>query len=174
MYIAEFRRAESAIRLRTASVQIPKFVGIRPARHPAWLRCSSFEYSRYAHSSRLAIRAPRRPRCNNELLRRDTSDSIRVSGGTDGAAPDLLEASAIGEPEHYSRVVSLAIKRLALEASASPSLAFGLSDAEGPRSCRPVPTDHLDGLLNRGHELSREDNRGIFFDADLSHRLQGS
>src|SRR5437667_11498639 len=29
--------------------------------HPAWLRCSSLTYSRYARSSRLATRAPRRP-----------------------------------------------------------------------------------------------------------------
>jgi hypothetical protein len=29
--------------------------------HPAWLRCSSFAYARYARSSRLATRAPRRP-----------------------------------------------------------------------------------------------------------------
>src|SRR5438552_7380614 len=35
--------------------------------HPGWLRCSSFEYSRYAHSSRLAIRAPRRPRCSTNF-----------------------------------------------------------------------------------------------------------
>jgi hypothetical protein len=31
--------------------------------HPAWLRCSSHAYSRYAHASRLASRAPRRSRC---------------------------------------------------------------------------------------------------------------
>src|SRR4029453_12925131 len=29
------------------------------AGHPGWLRCSSFKYSRYSQSSRLAIRAPR-------------------------------------------------------------------------------------------------------------------
>ena len=29
------------------------------AGHPAWRRCSSLEYSRYARSSRLASRAPR-------------------------------------------------------------------------------------------------------------------
>jgi hypothetical protein len=29
--------------------------------HPAWLRCSSLTYARYARSSRLAMRAPRRP-----------------------------------------------------------------------------------------------------------------
>jgi hypothetical protein len=37
--------------------------GIRPAMHPGWRRCSSFKYSRYSQSSRLASRAPRRPRC---------------------------------------------------------------------------------------------------------------
>ena len=30
-----------------------------PAGHPGWRRCSSLTYSRYARSSRLAIRAPR-------------------------------------------------------------------------------------------------------------------
>src|SRR5687767_4124051 len=29
--------------------------------HPAWRRCSSLTYARYARSSRLATRAPRRP-----------------------------------------------------------------------------------------------------------------
>ena len=29
--------------------------------HPAWLRCSSVAYTRYAPSSRLARQAPRRP-----------------------------------------------------------------------------------------------------------------
>ena len=33
----------------------------RPPMHPASLRCSSVKYSRYSPSSRLAIRAPRRP-----------------------------------------------------------------------------------------------------------------
>ena len=56
-----------------ASVGSQKFVGIRPAMHPGWRRCSSVAYSRYAPFSRLATRAPRRPRCNNELLRHDTS-----------------------------------------------------------------------------------------------------
>ena len=37
--------------------------GIRPPMHPLPRRCSSVEYSRYAPSSRLAGRAPRRPRC---------------------------------------------------------------------------------------------------------------
>ncbi len=32
--------------------------------HPAWRRCSSFRYSRYPHSSRLATRAPRPSRCD--------------------------------------------------------------------------------------------------------------
>ena len=43
---------------------------IRPAMHPPWLRCFSFEYSRYAHSSCLARGAPRRPRCDAGLPRR--------------------------------------------------------------------------------------------------------
>ena len=32
--------------------------------HPGWLRCSSVEYGQYAPSSRLAIRAPGRSRCD--------------------------------------------------------------------------------------------------------------
>jgi outer membrane protein len=36
---------------------------IRPPMHPGPRRCSSVEYARYAPSSRLAGRAPRRPRC---------------------------------------------------------------------------------------------------------------
>ena len=44
---------------------------IRPAMHPPWLRCFSFEYSRHAHSSScLARGAPRRPRCDAGLPRR--------------------------------------------------------------------------------------------------------
>lgn len=43
------------------------WLGIRPAGHPAWLRCSSLEYSPDAHSSRLASRAPRRPRCTSRF-----------------------------------------------------------------------------------------------------------
>src|SRR4029077_7181605 len=45
------------------SVPSRKSVGIRPALHPGWLRCSSLRYSRYPRSSRLAIRAHRCPRC---------------------------------------------------------------------------------------------------------------
>ena len=71
------RQAGSRRPAGTASVVSQKFVCIRPAMHPAWLRCSSVAYSRYSPSSRLAIRAPRRPRCDNELLRRDTG-SVRL------------------------------------------------------------------------------------------------
>src|SRR5262245_36371886 len=35
--------------------------------HPAWRRCSSFKYSRYSRSSRLATRAPRPSRCDAGL-----------------------------------------------------------------------------------------------------------
>ncbi len=72
------RPSEAAMRPRkpwTTSVASPKFVCIRPAMHPGWRRCSSLKYSRYSWSSRLASRAPRRPRCNNELRRRDTRRS---------------------------------------------------------------------------------------------------
>ena len=37
----------------------PSFAGVFGAGHPASLRCSSLAYAQYAHSSRLAIRAPR-------------------------------------------------------------------------------------------------------------------
>src|SRR5712691_5942949 len=50
-----------------ASVVSLKFVGIRPALHPGWLRCSSLKYARYSHSSRLAIRAHHRPRCTTNF-----------------------------------------------------------------------------------------------------------
>ena len=43
----------------SSSVPEPKFADIFRAGHPASLRCSSVEYSRYSPSSRLAIRAPR-------------------------------------------------------------------------------------------------------------------
>src|SRR5712664_1496107 len=36
--------------------------------HPAGLRCSSLAYARYARSSRLAGRAPRRPECKRYSL----------------------------------------------------------------------------------------------------------
>src|SRR5688500_5832580 len=35
--------------------------------HPAWRRCSSLTHGQYAHSSRLATRAPRRPRCTSQF-----------------------------------------------------------------------------------------------------------
>ncbi len=40
---------------------------IRPAMHPACLRCSSVTYSRYFPSSRLLGRAPHRSRCNADF-----------------------------------------------------------------------------------------------------------
>ena len=85
VHVAE--REDGAVCLEIdPSVASPKFICIRPARHPdchpnaqarwgprLWLRCFSLKYSRYSRSSRLASRAPRRPRCDNELRRRDTS-----------------------------------------------------------------------------------------------------
>ena len=44
-----------------------KSLGIRPSLHPGSLRCSSVKYSRYSPSSRLASRAPRRPRCSRHF-----------------------------------------------------------------------------------------------------------
>src|SRR5712691_6114055 len=49
---------------------------IRPALHPAWLRCSSLKYFRYSRSSRLASRAHHRPRCDAGLSPR----AVRAAG----------------------------------------------------------------------------------------------
>ena len=54
------------------SAPIHKYGGIRPPLHPGQLRCSSVEYSRYSPSSRLAGRAPRRPRCVTVFADRST------------------------------------------------------------------------------------------------------
>jgi len=37
--------------------------------HPDWRRCSSLKYTWYSQSSRLAIPAPRRPRCHAGFMR---------------------------------------------------------------------------------------------------------
>ena len=50
--------------------------GIRPPMHPAPRRCSSVKYSRYSPSSRLAGRAPRRPRCVAVITRRTTEWTV--------------------------------------------------------------------------------------------------
>src|SRR5437667_12597976 len=66
-------RAASEDLRAAASVLSQKFVGIRTALHPARLRCSSSTYLLdTTSSSRLAGRAQRRPRCDNELLGQDT------------------------------------------------------------------------------------------------------
>src|SRR5688572_1471681 len=49
------------------SVASPKSCYIRPALHPGARRCSSVAYARYAPSSRLARRAHRRPRCEQDV-----------------------------------------------------------------------------------------------------------
>src|SRR6185503_6656996 len=49
------------------SVSSPKSCCIRTRMHPVLLRCSSFKYSRYSLSSRLAGRAPPRPRCSHDF-----------------------------------------------------------------------------------------------------------
>jgi hypothetical protein len=64
VYIPEGEKDVDRLR---ASVPSQKSVGIRPALHPGWRRCSSLKYSRYSHSSRLAIRAHRRPRCSTHF-----------------------------------------------------------------------------------------------------------
>ena len=68
------RRAVNMNVMRDTSGLSQKFVGIRTALHPARLRCSSSTYLLdTTSSSRLAGRAQRRPRCDNELLGQDTS-----------------------------------------------------------------------------------------------------
>src|SRR5258705_6137418 len=69
-----------------------------------WLRCSSVTYSRYAPSSRLAIRAPRRPRCDNELLRRDTRLGACVLAFRSFAALGVLGVLCV-EPRRGGRPV---------------------------------------------------------------------
>src|SRR6185295_10306518 len=44
--------------------------------HPGWRRCSSFKYSRYSQSSRLASRAPRPSRCDAGLPPRAASTTL--------------------------------------------------------------------------------------------------
>ena len=65
----------AAITFDTAAIRAPHghekrfsvlssiYLYIRLVLHPVWRRCVSLEYSRYARSSRLAIRAHRRPPC---------------------------------------------------------------------------------------------------------------
>jgi len=56
--ISEFPKGIKVSALRTRPrITVPLWTPM----HPAWLRCSSLTYSRYARSSRLAMRAPRRP-----------------------------------------------------------------------------------------------------------------
>ena len=62
--------------------------GIRPPMHPTPRRCPSVEYSRYALSSRLAGRAPRRPRCV----------ALIVSGTTQAAPWAGSAGAAAGRP----------------------------------------------------------------------------
>src|SRR5207247_10369559 len=57
---------------QTFSADFHKYGGIRPAMHPASLHSSSVKYSRYSPSSRLAMRAPRRPRCLTVFMKGST------------------------------------------------------------------------------------------------------
>src|SRR5256885_1657987 len=56
--------------------------------HPGWRRCSSLKYSRYSWSSRLAIRAPHRSRCNDGVAPRTVN--VHMKFGT----PDNVFKSA--------------------------------------------------------------------------------
>ncbi len=59
--------------IRSASVRMVR--DMTPgAGHPGGRRCSSLRYSRYPRSSRLASRAPRRPRCVAVFMRRTTKN----------------------------------------------------------------------------------------------------
>ena len=68
-----------------------RFADIFRAGHPGWRRCSSLTYSRYARSSRLAIRAPRSGKYVTESLTRDTRaahhNEARRSGGSPPCRP---------------------------------------------------------------------------------------
>src|SRR5262245_9659297 len=112
--------ADAGAITRMVSVASQKFVGIRPAMHPGWLRCSSFEYSRYAHSSRLAIRAPRRPRCTTNFWDA-TQPSLDRHQKARGQVAERLPARLQPRPPvlrwHFRRQIAqqreLAVDRLA-------------------------------------------------------------
>jgi len=57
--VAEVHDAPVELSSRGLSAPIPKYDHVFRAGHPALLRCSFLEYSRYPRSFRLAIRAPR-------------------------------------------------------------------------------------------------------------------
>src|SRR4029453_3839727 len=78
-------RAESAQAGRT-SVASPKSCYIRPALHPGARRCSSVAYSRYAPSSRLARRAHRRPRGEQDFGDATLDEKARESPRSQGLA----------------------------------------------------------------------------------------
>ena len=72
-------RLQMVGRARRPRTRLINGVGIRPAMHPVWRRCSFLKYSRYSRSSRLASRAPRRPRCCAPIYEMGSSDaSVRV------------------------------------------------------------------------------------------------
>src|SRR5580704_14755430 len=69
---------------RVLSGPFHNYAGIRPPMHPAPRRCSLVKYSRYSPSSRLAGRAPRRPRCLTVIMKRTTkweADLTRLVAG---------------------------------------------------------------------------------------------
>src|SRR5205809_489546 len=69
-----------------------------------WLRRSSLKYSRYPRSSRLAIRAPHRSRCNNGVAPRTASmrvlalDTTTTAGSVAIVEDDRLIAERLGDP----------------------------------------------------------------------------
>ena len=64
------RPRDERVRARRRNSPWCNSICIRTAMHPRWLRCSSFKYSRYSQSSRLAIGAPRRSRCDDGVAPR--------------------------------------------------------------------------------------------------------
>jgi soluble lytic murein transglycosylase-like protein len=69
--------------------------------HPGWRRCSSVAYHRYAPSSRLAIRAPRRSRCDTVSADQGTRRPPALAAGAlVGAA---LLAAAPASAQIYTR-----------------------------------------------------------------------
>ena len=61
--IAPRRLRAVVVRVRDLRARARIRYTLWPPMHPAGLRCSSLAYTRYARSSRLAGRAPRRPQC---------------------------------------------------------------------------------------------------------------
>jgi hypothetical protein len=98
------------------SADFHKYGGIRPPMHPASRRCSSVKYSRYSPSSRLARRAPRRPRCVTVFMKGSTMSRmqrVRIVPIGRSSLPAVRSAAMLparrhdtSRPETFSHAVS--------------------------------------------------------------------